>query len=244
MSGPVRVQAELLLPHEIEALLAARPVVYVPLGSIEYHSRHLPVGLDGLNAHGVCLRAAVRTGGIVLPPLYYGTGGGHTAYPWTIMASTQAPLVELLESALQRLADFGVAVAVLFTGHFADEQLAMVDGLAERWNATGSALRVLALSVSRADTDRAPDHAGLFETALLGALWPDRVQLDQLPPLAGAPDDDPGEGGSYGHRHDPVHPLWGVVGPDPRAVDLGGAGPLLEQVVHWTAAQVDLFAPR
>ncbi len=52
------VQVELLLPHEISEALAARSVVYLPLGSIEYHSHHLPVGLDGLNAHGVCTRAA------------------------------------------------------------------------------------------------------------------------------------------------------------------------------------------
>ena len=75
------VQAEFLLPHEVDAALAARSVVYLPLGSVEFHSAHLPIGLDGLNAHGVCLRAAARSGGIVLPTLYYGVGGGHTAYP-------------------------------------------------------------------------------------------------------------------------------------------------------------------
>jgi creatinine amidohydrolase len=50
------VQAEMLLPHEIEAALAARAVVYLPLGSVEFHSAHLPIGLDGLNAHSVCSR--------------------------------------------------------------------------------------------------------------------------------------------------------------------------------------------
>jgi len=125
-----RVQVELLLPYEIDAALAARPVVYVPLGSIEHHSHHLPVGLDGLNAHGVCTHAATRSGGLVLPTLFLGVGGGHTAYPWTIMAATAAPLEQLLEQTLRRLADFGVRLAVMFSGHFADEQLALVDGVA------------------------------------------------------------------------------------------------------------------
>ena len=57
------VQAELLLPHEIASALAARSVVYLPLGSVEFHSAHLPIGLDGLNAHGVCTRAAISTAG-------------------------------------------------------------------------------------------------------------------------------------------------------------------------------------
>jgi creatinine amidohydrolase len=235
------VQAELLLPHEIETALAEHSVVYLPLGSIEYHSRHLPIGLDGLNAQGVCVRAAERGGGIVLPTLYYGTGGGHTTYPWTIMATTQAPLAELLQTSLRRLADFGVRVAVLFTGHFADEQLAMIDNLAAEWNASRSPLRVLALSVNRTDATVAPDHAGIFETTLLAAMWPGRVRLDQLPTITDAPAADPVGAMGYDHRHDPEHPLWGVMGPDPRTGDLSRADALLDHIVGWTCGQVDTF---
>jgi creatinine amidohydrolase len=238
------VQAELLLPYEIDAALAANSVVYLPLGSIEYHSRHLPVGLDGLNAHGICTRVAQERGGIVLPTLYYGTGGGHTTYPWTIMATTQQPLVELLETSLTRLAQFGVRIAVLFTGHFADEQLGMIDDLAKSWNEGGSALKVLPLSVSQTSAVLAPDHAGVFETTLLAALWPDRVQLDQLPSITDAPTGDPPGSVGYDHRHHPEHPLWGVMGPDPRGSDLADANSLLEHVVAWTSEQVERFSNR
>jgi creatinine amidohydrolase len=237
-----RVQVELLLPYEIDAALAARPVVYVPLGSIEYHSHHLPVGLDGLNAHGVCTHAATRSGGLVLPTLYLGVGGGHTAYPWTIMAATAAPLEQLLEQTLRRLADFGVRLAVLFSGHFADEQLALVDGVAARWNAGGDAsLRALALSVNRAETSLTPDHAGVFETTLLSALWPEKVQLDRIALEPGLASPDPAGATGYEHRHDPAHPLWGVMGPDPRGYRPEDAQALLEDVVGWTRAQVAQF---
>jgi creatinine amidohydrolase len=237
-----RVQVELLLPYEIDAALAARPVVYVPLGSIEYHSHHLPVGLDGLNAHGVCTHAATRSGGLVLPTLYLGVGGGHTAYPWTIMAATAAPLEQLLEQTLRRLADFGVRLAVMFSGHFADEQLALVDGVAARWNAGGDAsLRALALSVNRAETSLTPDHAGVFETTLLSALWPDKVQLDRIPLEPGLASPDPAGATGYEHRHDPAHPLWGVMGPDPRGYRPDDARALLDDVVGWTQAQVAPF---
>jgi creatinine amidohydrolase len=238
------VQAELMLPDEIETALAERSVVYLPLGSIEYHSHHLPVGLDGLNAHGICTRAAGRGGGIVLPTLYYGVGGGHTTYPWTIMAASATPVTELLEQSLRRLEKFGVQVAVLFTGHFADEQLALVDELAARWNtehAAGDGLRALALSVNRTDARLAPDHAGIFETTLLAALWPDRVRLDRLPTSEDVPSADPDGGVDYDHRHDPAHPLWGIMGPDPRAFDASQAPGLLEEIVGWTSAKVAHF---
>jgi creatinine amidohydrolase len=63
------VRLELLLPHEIRARLNDRAVVYLPLGTIEWHCEHLPVGLDALTAHGVCLGAATQDGGLVYPAL-------------------------------------------------------------------------------------------------------------------------------------------------------------------------------
>jgi len=233
------VQAEFLLPHEVNTALAARSVVYLPLGSIEFHAAHLPIGLDGLTAHGVCTRAAAGGGGIVLPALYYGVGGGHTSYPWTIMATSPSTIAELLAQSFNRLLDFGVQLAVLFTGHFADEQLAMITELAHDWNAAGNQLRVLSLSISGSDGEVAPDHAGIFETSALYAMWPDRVQLDRLPELAGAPSIDPGGDVMGSQRHNPEHPLHGVFGPDPRRFEPARAGNLLGELVTWTIAQVD-----
>ena len=233
------VQAEFLLPHEVDTALAGRSVVYLPLGSIEFHAAHLPIGLDGLTAHGVCTRSAAAGGGIVLPTLYYGVGGGHTAYPWTIMASSPATITELIEQAFRRLQDFGVQLAVLFTGHFADEQLAMITGIANGWNASGNKLQALALSINGSDAAVAPDHAGIFETSALYAMWPDRVELDRLPALAEAPSVDPGGDVMGSQRHDPTHPLHGVFGPDPRSFEPARAQNLVDELVNWTVAQVD-----
>jgi creatinine amidohydrolase len=101
------VQAELLLPSELRTIMDACPVVYVPLGAYEFHGEHLPIGLDALNAHGVCLAAANRAGGLVLPPLFYGTGGTHTAYPWTIMMHDGTHIRALIVRTLERLEAFG-----------------------------------------------------------------------------------------------------------------------------------------
>jgi creatinine amidohydrolase len=236
------VQVEQMLPHQVEAAIAARSLVYLPLGSIEYHSHHLPLGLDGLTAHGVCTRAAAAGGGVVLPTLWFGTGGRHTTYPWTIMAPTAAPLAELATTTLHRLSDLGVRLCVLFSGHFAEEQLALIDTVAAGWNATGAGPQALALAVNRSDAPLAPDHAGTFETSLLHALDPGLVQLPRLPSLAELPLDPAGPGGDWDHRHAPDHPLRGVIGPDPRAADLDQSRWLLDQVVDWVGRQVDAWS--
>ena len=176
-------QLELLRPHEIRDRLAERSVVYLPLGTIEWHCEHLPVGLDALTAHGVCLRAAALDGGVVYPPLHYGTGGGHGAYPWTVMMPGRAEIEGLLRHTLERLETLDVRLAVLFTGHFADEQVAMIKAISASWNGAGRPTEALALAIN--DVKGAalgPDHAGIFETTLLDALWPERVDVSRLPP--------------------------------------------------------------
>ena len=60
------VQFELLLPYQLRNIVAKRPIAYIPLGTLEWHCEHLPVGLDGLTSHGLCLRAAAQDGGVVL----------------------------------------------------------------------------------------------------------------------------------------------------------------------------------
>jgi creatinine amidohydrolase len=231
-------QLELLRPGQIADELARCPRVWLPLGTIEYHSHHLPVGLDGLQAHGLCLDAADIAGGLVYPPLWWGTGGGHGDYPWTVMMPDGAEIAAILGFTLTRLQTLGVRQAVLFTGHFADEQLAMIAGIAERWNAKGGAMRALALGVNgNSAAPMPPDHAGLFETTLLAAYHPQTVDMTALP------DARPGEAGEdpYGaQRHDPGHSLQGIFGADPRAFDPDRAQPLRKEMAAWLAAAAGL----
>jgi creatinine amidohydrolase len=228
------VRAELMRPDELDAAVRARPVAFVPLGSLEFHSAHLPIGLDALTAHGVCVGAAHRGGGVVLPALHQGTGGGHTAYPWTVMMPTGDELKAVLATTLNRLQEFGFRVAVVFTGHFSHEQLALVDDVARSWNDENVGLRVLAAGVNRCPTAPVPpDHAGVFETSLLYALRPELVDIGRLPDRTAHPSHDPAGNVTGPQRHDPAHPLWGVFGPDPRDFDTTAAGPLLQTLVDW-----------
>jgi len=67
-----KVRYEEMLPHEIVEARKACPVVYLPIGGIEWHGEHNWVGLDTLKAHALALRCAEAHGGLVMPPLFYG----------------------------------------------------------------------------------------------------------------------------------------------------------------------------
>jgi creatinine amidohydrolase len=216
-------QIERLRPDQIDAALAERSLIYLPMGTIEWHCYHLPVGLDGLTAHGLCLAAAEQTGGLVWPVLYYGTGGGHGALPWTVMMPIGDEIEVLLRFTLRRLSELGVAEVVLFSGHFADEQLALIDRLAADWNSRGHRPHLRSLAVNRAAIPGfPPDHAGLFETTLL--LGIDASLVDTARLGSGADDKD---------RFDPSSPLWGIVGADPRQTPALSAAELVASVTNW-----------
>lgn len=73
-----KVLYEELTPDEFTARLADCPVAYLPLGTIEWHSNHLPLGSDGLQSEEYFKRLAAEAGGIVLPMLFIGPDGYDT----------------------------------------------------------------------------------------------------------------------------------------------------------------------
>src|SRR3989442_265064 len=68
-----QVRYELMTPGAIVAARARSPIAFVPVGPLEWHGPHLPLGTDALVAHHLAVRVARRVGGIVLPALFAGT---------------------------------------------------------------------------------------------------------------------------------------------------------------------------
>jgi creatinine amidohydrolase len=66
------VQYERLLPKQIVAAREACPVAYIPLGTLEWHGPHNPVGTDGVKIHALAMRCAQAAGGLVFPTMWYG----------------------------------------------------------------------------------------------------------------------------------------------------------------------------
>jgi creatinine amidohydrolase len=169
---------------ELEAARAACLLVYLPVGSLEYHGLHLPVGFDALHAHACCLEAARRTGGVVLPPLFWGTRG-HEGYPGSLLIGEET-LVRLTREILALLEGQGYRLVVICTGHHpAVQGVVLGRAVAEHMALAGECPApresFLALVVSPFDYgDRAVDHAGTIETSIGLALFPDLIRMDAL----------------------------------------------------------------
>lgn len=68
----MEVRFHMLRPEKIAERRREFPVVYIPLGTLEWHGLHNPMGADGLQAETLAIRCATLGGGLVFPTVYYG----------------------------------------------------------------------------------------------------------------------------------------------------------------------------
>jgi creatinine amidohydrolase len=67
-----KVLYEELLPGEFIEKINECPIAYLPLGTLEWHGLHLPLGADGIQSRDFFVELAGKMGGIVLPMLFLG----------------------------------------------------------------------------------------------------------------------------------------------------------------------------
>ena len=170
---------EELRPDQLRAAQEEASLVYVPIGSLEYHGWHLPVGFDAMHAHALCLLAAEQTGGVVLPPTYWGTRG-HEGFRGSLLLREET-IAALAHDILEQLAGQGYRLIVFFTGHWPEVQGGLLTRVAEEFMRDRPEARIIVLDpFNLHPTDRPVEHAGKVETSAMLYLRPDLVDMAAL----------------------------------------------------------------
>src|SRR3954453_828208 len=155
---------EALFPEQLQHRLDECPALVLGFGTIEWHSYHLPLGLDGLVAQGLAERVADRLDAVLAPVSYWAAGG--VPYPYTL--NLPGSLIEpLLETLFEQFAALGFRVIVGLTGHFGLEQTLVLKRAALKVMRR-SAVTILALTEYDVTTASgySGDHAATGETSL------------------------------------------------------------------------------
>jgi creatinine amidohydrolase len=191
------VQYLYLRPHEFRARLAERPIAYLPLGTLEWHGEHNPLGADALISAGLFERAARRFGGIVLPPLFLGPDRIRLEADGTLLqgmdyADVTTPARQL-DGSCYRIGEglfLTICENVIEQAKRAGFQLIVADGhgpsrgafarAADGWEAQFGIKLIVPSRDIREGWRSQMDHAAKNETSLCMALQPETVDLSTL----------------------------------------------------------------
>lgn len=235
-SPPIWRRYEELRPDDLAACVAAAPVAFWPLGLLEHHGWHLPVGFDGIKAERLCVRIAERTGGVMLPVMWWGGIGGHGDFHWTLYHEEEA-YAAILERTVRGLAGFGFRCVVLVAGHYPWQQTlsgqmpALQEAFPDVLMLWGTEMTVCGQAVKLKG-----DHAAREETSFGLALLPEFVDMaamrpgrgDEVWPGGHAP---AAEGRHPGVGFDPAAPLFAQMGEDARTASAARGEAAIGQVV-------------
>lgn len=213
MTDEVRYQ--MCRPSQVRARRDACPVVYIPLGTLEWHGPQNPFGADTLQAEGLAIQCAQQGGGLVFPPLYYGESRSESLMeanaddradiaaamglsPDNFLPERQpfSPTEQVLNyqrlllHILAEAESLGFKLGVLVAGHYPliDHARAATVLFNQRGYSISKGMLAWACVdylLVRGSYPESGDHAGRWETSHLLALHPETVDLGALPPKGG-----------------------------------------------------------
>jgi len=197
-----------LTPQEFRQRIAAAPIAYLPLGTLEWHGEHLPLGSDGLQSYGFFIHLARKVGGIVLPMLFLGPDvmqqvDGRELYGMDTLgeAMPQGKRYEnqqlagsaywvpeetfriIIEATLKQLRRAGFRIVV---AHGHGPSTNFFKKYASQWKEKFGLETFVCWGgeLDRQGMGIQVDHAAANETSLVMALRPELVQMHRLPDVS------------------------------------------------------------
>jgi creatinine amidohydrolase len=169
-----------------EGLRRQTRTVIIPVGSVEEHGPHLPLGTDTFHAIELARRLAARRAVVIAPPVFYGICRSTREHPGTVSISGDTLRALLLDLG-REFHRQGMQNLVFISGHAGGTHICALVEAGELLLAELPEVRVAVVNIlellrevlaSRPDLvkTRGDSHAGEVETALMLAAYPNLVQ--------------------------------------------------------------------
>ena len=184
---------ELTASDFVLAVKQSEGVCLVPLGVIEKHGQHLPLGTDVYTAREICRRAAAREYCIIYPYFFMGQIFEAQNQPGTIAYSPEL-LYQLLDETCKEISRNGIKKIILVNGHggnnawlqyFCQVQLATPRDYAV-YAVTPSVSQDVQRKITELRKTATGGHADEVETGTMMAVRPDLVKIERATAESGA----------------------------------------------------------
>ncbi|MCI4350419.1 MAG: creatininase family protein [Thermoplasmata archaeon] len=167
--------------RSFERQLATGKLLIVPVGALEAHGPHLPLGADEIQATRTAEALAEELGALIAPAIPYGACLAARPFPGTASLSL-ATLSALLREVLSAFVGMGARRILVLSGHAERGHMAALRDAATATMDAHPAARIAVISdydfVYELRGELAPPtdgHGGLLETSRLLALAPATV---------------------------------------------------------------------
>ena len=157
-------------------------VAVLPVGATEAHNRHLPQGMDNIEATYIarrcCEAAWEKTQSVIcLPTLGYGVDCNQMAYPLTIHVS-QATLDAIVREIIISLRKHGIRKVVIINGHGGNEFKPFIRQIQSEMDVHVFLCDFWQVALDKYDEifTKPDDQAGQMETSLAMAVCPELVE--------------------------------------------------------------------
>ena len=171
--------AKELSKNQFTQAMKENPVVILPIGSMEEHGSHLPLGTDTFEIDFVIQRLTKKLKVLVLPTLNYGNCGSTYNFPGTISISFEA-LRSIIYDILSESVRHGAKKILVISGHAGTNHMLAMRIAATHVVSKNPEVKVMVMS----DYDLVPDykggnipawdgHAGKAETSRMLNIRPD-----------------------------------------------------------------------
>jgi creatinine amidohydrolase len=189
---PVRYE-ELTAPDFVRAVARSGGTCVIPLGILEKHGAHLPLGTDLIDCREVSLRAAAEEYTVVFPPYFVGQIFEAKHQPGTVAYGSRL-MLDVLQQTCDELARNGIKKIILVNGHGGNDAVLHYFCQSQLETRRDYVVYLFAPAYDEATEARLDGmrktaldgHAGEEETAVMLAHRPDLVHLDRAGDESGA----------------------------------------------------------
>lgn len=179
---------EQLTSPEIDALDRETTVLILPIGSVEQHGNHMPVGTDTLLAQAVSLAASEKAGNVVvLPPPWYGFSAHHMRFAGSVTLRAET-LMAMCEDIVASVVAHGFRRILIVNGHGGNGGIidVLASSLGHRHYGTARIATLTYFTLARDAIARLRQsesggmgHACEFETSMVQHIRPELVKIEQ-----------------------------------------------------------------
>mgnify|MGYP005857529845 FL=1 len=174
---------------EFEERVKTGAWVIIPVGTLEEHGQHLPLGTDTIQAEYIARAVARAIDGLVAPTLDYGLCRMTRNFPGTVYLSYET-VERAAYEVMRRFSDKGANRLLLLSGHAGGAHMVALRQAAQRLVEEREELKILVLCpydipipfLEDRNQPQADGHAGALETSTILAIDETLVKGEFPPP--------------------------------------------------------------